>query len=216
MYQMKIQKPILPKTLIQSDDIIEVLQDEDLISGYEINSITLTSDELDKTSISESLLEKVDLTQVETNRFDAVDCIFKSCNFTASRMPDSSWHRILIDSARLVGAQITNSTLRNVYIKNSKLELVNFRFSHFKNVVFEDCVMNDVDFYEGFLKNVEFNNCIINSITFANAKMINVDISKSSIEIITGVNNLRGTTINYDQLMQLAPSLANEAGIKVK
>ena len=93
---------------------------------------------------------------------------------------------------------------------------MNFRFSHLENVYFEDCAIDEVDFYEARLKNVEFVNCTINKVTFAKAKMVNVDISQSVVDGINGIGSLRGVTMGYDQLVQLAPAFASEAGIKIK
>jgi hypothetical protein len=46
--------------------------------------------------------------------------------------------------------------------------------------------------------------------------MTNVDVSQSTIESINGIGSLRGVTMSHDQLMQLAPYFAVEAGIKIK
>jgi len=212
---MKIIRPSLPQLLATPDDVMELFNSEDLISGFHIQETWLTSAELNKKSFSETRLTKVDFTQVNVPKFDVTDCDFKVCNFTASKFPESSWHRVSIDGARCSGLQITNGLLKNVDFRNCKLEMVNFRFSRLENVAFEDCVINDVDFYDAQLKNVEFVNCTINKVTFASARMMSVDISKSSIEGINGVNSLRGVTMSYDQLMQIAPAFALEAGIKI-
>jgi uncharacterized protein YjbI with pentapeptide repeats len=212
---MKIIRPSLPTLLTTPDDIMELFNSEDVITGLRIENTWLTSADLQKKSVSESLLMKVDFTQVTVPKFDVTDCDFRACNFTASKFPESSWHRVSIDGARCSGLQITNGILKNVDFKNCKLEMVNFRFSRLENVAFEDCVINDVDFYDAQLKNVEFVNCTINKVTFASARMISVDISKSNVEGINGINSLRGVTMSYDQLMQLAPAFAAEAGIKI-
>lgn len=213
---MKILPPTLPPSLSEPNDAIELFSTEDAVSGFRIENTWLTSAELEKTSISESILDKVSFAQVHVARFDVMDCQFLNCDFTTSKFPDASWHRVFISGTRCSGLQITKGILKNIYFKNSKLEFANFRFSRLENVVFEDCVLDDVDFYDAHLKNVEFVNCTINKITFAGAKMTNVDISKSTIEDVNGANSLRGVTMSYDQLMQIAPLLASEAGIKIK
>jgi len=212
---MKIIRPSLPQLLTTPDDVMELFNTEDLISGFHIEDTWPTSAELEKKSFSELRLTKVDFTQVTVTKFDVTDCDFKACNFTASKFPESSWHRVSIDGARCSGLQVTNGMLKNVDFKNCKLEMVNFRFSRLENVAFEDCVINDVDFYDAQLKNVEFVNCTINNVTFASARMMSVDISKSAVDGINGINSLRGVTMSYDQLMQLAPAFAVEAGIKI-
>jgi len=213
---MKLIQPSLPSSLLKPDDVMELFNNEDAIVGFHIEDTWLTSSDVEKTSLTECLLSKVDFTQVNVRRFDVPDCDFRACNFTASKFPEGSWHRVSIDGARCSGLQITNGTLKNVDFKNCKLEMVNFRFSHLENVAFENCVIDDVDFYDAKLKNVEFVNCTINKITFASARMMNVDISESTVDGINGIGSLRGVTMSYDQLMQLAPAFAAEAGIKVK
>jgi uncharacterized protein YjbI with pentapeptide repeats len=212
---MKLTNPQLPQMLTVPDDIIELFRDEDTISGVHLENTWLTTADLHKKSFSEARMTRVDFSQVHVARFDVLDCVFDSCNFTTSKFPESSWHRVLVNGARCSGLQMTNGIIRNVRFKNCKLEMVNFRLSRLENVIFEDCVIDDVDFYDAKLKNIEFINCSINEITFASARMVHVDISKSTVEGIRGINSLKGVSISYDQLMQLAPAFATEAGLKV-
>lgn len=77
-------------------------------------------------------------------------------------------------------------------------------------------MISDADFNNATLKNVEFIGCTITGISFSSARMDNVDLSGSYIENVKGVRNLKGATIGDDQLIQLAPLLAAEAGLKIK
>jgi uncharacterized protein YjbI with pentapeptide repeats len=216
LYTMKMLHPSVNTELTKPNDIGKLFDEDGSISEVYVENETLANLKLKKLSISESLISKTDLSQMSLESLDILDCRFIGCNFTASKFPNSGWRIVLIDGARCSGMQVTNSILKNITFKKSKLELVNFRFSNLENVIFEDCILNDVDFYNAKLKNVEFINCMINNITFASAKMVNVDVSKSQIEDIKGMNSLKGITISYDQLMQMAPYFATEAGIKVK
>ena len=213
---MKIFQPILPAALTQPDNLVGFLEAEDSISEVHIKDMILSSSDLEKKSIDGSLFETTDFSEVSTTRLDISDSVLKDCNFTVAEFPESSWLRVAVKSSRCTGLNISRSLLRNVGFTNSKLEFVNFRFSKLENVAFENCVLTDVDFYDAQLKDVEFINCIINSITFAQARMKNVDISESTVEGIKGTSSLKGVTISHDQLLQLAPYFAAEAGIKVK
>jgi uncharacterized protein YjbI with pentapeptide repeats len=213
---MKITRPSFPAPPTKPNDVFELFASEDSIVGVHIEDTWLTSDELGKKSIAESLMTKAVFSELNVTRFDIHDCEFKGCTFTAAKFPESTWNRISISGTRCSGLQITNGIIKNVEFKNSKLEIVNFRFSQLENVYFEGCALDDVDFYEARLKNVEFVNCTINKVTFAKAKMVNVDISQSAVEGINGINSLRGVTMSHDQLLQLAPEFAAEAGIKIK
>lgn len=213
---MKLIKPSVPASLTKRDDVAYLFSTEDSVSGLQIDSEVLSTANLEGKSIAESVIKSTDLSGVTVPRFDISDCVLKDCTLTVTKFPESSWHRVVIDGGRCSGLQLNNSTLKNVDFTNSKLEFANFRFSKLENVVFENCALNDVDFLDAQLKNVEFINCTINSITFAQAKMKNVDISESTIEGIKGINSLKGVTISHEQLIQLSPYFAAEAGIKVK
>jgi len=213
---MKLLQPTLSATREALTDVATFLRRDDSLSEVSVENDSFAALSTKLLNITESSIIKSDFTHTAVEHLDVLDTEFKGCNFTASKFANSSWHVVMIDGARCSGMLVSNSVLKNVTFKNSKLELVNFRFSRFENILFDGCIIDDADFYNATLKNVEFINCTINSITFANARMNAVDISKSQIEGIKGVSSLKGVTISYDQLMQLAPSLASEAGIKVK
>ncbi len=213
---MKRIKPSIPTSLTKPDDFSVLMNTEDTISGAQIDNEVLSASDLEGKSFSESVIKSTDFSGVDAPRFDIGDCLLKDCTFTVAKFPESSWHRVVIDGGRCSGLQLNNSTLKNVDFTHSKLEFVNFRFAKLENVAFENCVLNDVDFIEAQLKDVEFISCTINSITFSRARMKNVDVSESTIEGIKGVDSLKGVTISHEQLMQLSPYFAVEAGIKVK
>ena len=213
---MSIIRPTLPPALRESDDIGLLFDSEDSISGYLISDGLPMNIDHKRVSISDSRIVKTDLSQVTLSRFDVLNTEFIGCSFTASKFPHSSWHTTLIEGARCSGMQVTESVLKNITYRNCKLELANFRFTRLENIIFEDCVLDDVDFYSAQLKNVEFIRCTLNKVTFANARMLKVDISQSTIDGVNGISSLRGVTASYDQIMQLTPMFAAEAGIKIK
>jgi len=213
---MNFIKPTLPPALHASHDIGLLFNNEDSIFGYSIEDGLPMNIDRKRVSISDSRIAKTDLSQITLERFDALNTEFLACNFTASKFPHSSWHVTTIDGARCSGMQLTDSSLKNVTFKNCKLEFVNFRFSKLENVIFEDCMLEDVDFYSTNLRNIEFIHCTLNKVTFAEARVYRVDISQSELNTVNGVASLRGVTANYDQVMQLTPLFAAEAGIKIK
>jgi uncharacterized protein YjbI with pentapeptide repeats len=111
---------------------------------------------------------------------------------------------------------VQNSSFKNVQFTGCKLDIVNFRFTTMENIIFEECMLDDADFYGATLKAVTFRNCTISKITFAAAEMRAVDLSESTIQSIQGIDSLKGTTLSYDQLVQLAPYFAAELGITIK
>lgn len=213
---IKILQPELSaKLTVLSNATTSILRDES-IAEVTIEAVDLSDLSLKQLKLTESLISKCNFSQTKIDKFDILECTFKGCDFTATKFINASWHVALIEATRCSGLQMTDGSIKNVKFINSKLELVNFRFSRLENVVFEDCILDDADFNDAKLKNVEFNNCTIKKISFKGARMLNVDLSSSEIEGIGGAASLKGATISYDQLMQLGPLLAAEAGIKIK
>ncbi|MBI3889635.1 pentapeptide repeat-containing protein, partial [Candidatus Saccharibacteria bacterium] len=133
---MKILKPTLSQELVIVEDITQVFDEDESVSDVHVDTQQLNNFKLKHLSIASSLFSKTDLSGMNVEKLQLLDCEFKSCNFTASSFPNSSWHVIAIDNARCTGMQLTESTIKNVTFKNSKLELMNFRFSNLQNVVF--------------------------------------------------------------------------------
>lgn len=197
-------------------DFAQAILIEDSISNVSISDQDVSEARFPQLNLSDSIVTKIDWTQVAIGRFDVLNCHLNNCDFTASKLSSSSWFVTSVDGARMSGTQITESSFKNVTFSNCKLDLVNFRFSRLHSVVFRDCMISDADFNNATLKNVEFIGCTITGISFSSARMDNVDLSGSYIENVKGVRNLKGATIGDDQLIQLAPLLAAEAGLKIK
>ncbi len=212
---MKILQPRLSNDLASVDDLTTLFTREDDIVEIQSEGQSVAGVQTKNASMRDSLMAKTDFSLAELEKFDVANCVIKGSNLSGCGFSDSSWRTVWVDNSRCSGMQIQDSTLKNIRFSNSKLEIVNFRFAKMENIVFEDCVLDDVDFYGATLKNVEFVNCTISKITFASAKLQNVDLSKSTIDSVQGIASIKGATISYDQLLQLAPYFATEAGVKV-
>lgn len=213
---MKIIHPDVANDLSIAIDINNLLDSEDKIENINIDNADISGRRLKSVIIQESLVNKTSFMDTNIERFEVRDCVFKDCDFTASSLTTSSWHVVEITNTRCTGLQLQNSTLRNVMFKGCKIELVNLRFAKIENIIFQDCMINDIDFYNSTLKNVEFVGCNIENISFSGAKLKNVDLTRSQIFSVKGVSGLKGSTINYEQLIVLAPYFAQEFGIIIK
>ena len=213
---MKIIHPNILNDLAKVVDVDNLLNSEDKIENANLDNIDISGRRLKSVIIQESLVNKTNFMNTNIERFEVSDCTFKDCDFTASSLATSSWHVVEIVNARCTGLQLQNSTLRNVMFKGCKIELVNLRFAKLENIIFQDCMINDIDFYNSTLKNVEFAGCNIENISFSGAKLKNVDLTRSQIISVRGVGGLKGSTINYEQLIILAPYFALEFGIIIK
>jgi uncharacterized protein YjbI with pentapeptide repeats len=57
--------------------------------------------------------------------------------------------------------------------------------------------------------------CDLTGIDFSNARCTNVDLRGARLDGLRGVGSLGGATIGVDQLLGLAPGLANAVGVRI-
>ncbi len=213
---MKLLHPDIPTDLSDVEDVTPLLYTDDKLRGLHIENAAIVNLRLKAMAIEESLIQKTDFSQTHIEKFETKDSRFKDCDMTATSFANSSWHVVEVIGTRCSGIQLQTSKLKNVLFKGCKLELVNFRFSTLENVIFEDCMINDLDFYNATLKNVTFSGSSIEDISFAGAHLKNVDLSDAQIMSVKNTTGLKGATINYEQLMFLAPYFAQEMGLIIK
>jgi uncharacterized protein YjbI with pentapeptide repeats len=119
--------------------------------------------------------------------------------------------------ARLGGVQLHGAVLERVLIRGGKIDYLNLREARLKDVVFEDCVLVEPDFGGARLERVEFVGCAVKGADLSGASLKDVDLrGAATVEITRGVERLSGAVISAAQLMDLAPVLAGEMGIRVE
>lgn len=213
---MKVAAPQLPSTLNTLNDFTnEIRKDETLteihveyadVHGVRLNSLACSEAKITQTIFSQATLERTIFT----------DIIFLKCTFTATKLPEASWQRVLMQQIRASGIQLQNSTIKNVSFEDSKMDLANFRFTKLQDVSFKNCDLTEADFYNATIENVSFENCRLDKVEFSSSTLKNVDLRTSDIAHILGVQDLSGAIIDSIQLMGLAPRLAAEYKIIVK
>jgi uncharacterized protein YjbI with pentapeptide repeats len=149
------------------------------------------------------------------SRFD--DVWMRGVRLVGTNLGQSDWQDAeLVDSA-WSGVEIVSAGLRRVRFEGCKFESVNFRNSSLREVEFADCVLRDVDFAEAALRQVTFPGSTLQRLAVDRARVQDVDLRGArTIDIASGLDALRGATISYGQLMDLAPAFAQAAGILVR
>lgn len=212
---MKISRPTIPARLESIDDLQRITQFEDTIEDSEIIGQSLDQCTLKNLAIANSKTTKTSFAESDIDGFGLKNAVFTDCVMTMANFPDASWHVVEIRNSRCSGIQLDKANLKDVLFKDCKLDLANLRFAKLTNVIFENCVITELDLYNAELKNVAFIGCDMDDVEFSRTTLHNVDLTESQIIKIKGIPYLKGATINSEQLVYLAPYLANEFGIKI-
>jgi len=113
--------------------------------------------------------------------------------------------------------QLHGSVLERVVIRGGKIDYLNMRKARLRDVVFESCVLVEPDLGGARLERVEFVDCVVKGVDLTGATLADVDLrGVAELEIARGVDRLAGAVISSGQLLDLAPVLAAQLGVRVE
>ena len=143
------------------------------------------------------------------------DVWLRGVRLTATELSDSNWIEATIIGSVAAGVVAHGSRLRQVTFRGCKLHGVNFRAATLTEVTFEDCMLREVDFGGATLRRCQFPGSQLHETDFSQVTLDKVDLRGAELGIIITPGALSGATITPVQLAELAPLLAEHAGITV-
>ena len=147
---------------------------------------------------------------------EVVDVTFEDCDVVGVLADGSRLDRVTVTGSRLRGVTWAGGVIRDV-----TLELVNgtdlsCRFSTLRVVTFRDCQLPEADFTEAEFDQVLFERCDLRAAKFDHAKVNKVRIAGCNLAGASGATDLRGASMELDDVLSLGPSLAKEIGITIE
>ena len=175
----------------------------------------LTGNDLTGTSFSECDFSSVTLD----------DAQLRGSRFAESRITDSfapsllaartHWREVLIDNPRWGSAELFEADLKSVHVRGGKIDYLNLRASTITDLLIEDCRITDLDLGGCRGTRIELRNCRLETLDVTRAALADVDIRSTSLRTVTGLEGLRGVTIDEYQLSLFAPLFATHLGVVV-
>lgn len=157
------------------------------------------------------------LDETALGRARFLDSVLTAPRGVGTYLAESTFRDVEVVDARLGGTQLHGAVLERVVVRGGKLDFLNFREARLKDVVFESCVLVEPDFAGARLERVEFVDCALKEADFGGAALKDVDLRGAApLEITRGLDRLAGAVISTGQLLDLAPVLAAELGIRVE
>jgi hypothetical protein len=156
----------------------------------------------------------------------AHDCDFRAAGFADTRFerlnapifkaPRSRFRNVDMDGSRLGSAEFYGASWQSVHISNSKLGFINLRGAELRDVLFTNCTIDELDLGDAKANRVSFVNTTVNNLDLTHSTLQHVDLRALEIRRLSGLEGLKGATVNSFQLGELAPLLARHLGIKVE
>ncbi|MGX1270780.1 pentapeptide repeat-containing protein [Streptomyces phaeoluteigriseus] len=146
-----------------------------------------------------------------------LDSVLTGIRGVGTNLAESTLRDVELVDARLGGTQLHGAVLERVLVRGGKIDYLNLRQARLRDVVFEGCVLVEPDFGGARLERVEFVDCALRSADFTAATLTDTDLrGATELGIAGGLDRLSGAVISSVQLLDLAPVLAAELGIRVE
>jgi uncharacterized protein YjbI with pentapeptide repeats len=146
-----------------------------------------------------------------------LDSVLTGLRGVGTDLSESTLRDVELVDARLGGVQLHGSVLERVVVRGGKIDYLNLRKARLRDVVFEGCVLVEPDFGGARLERVEFVDCAVKGADLTGVTLVDVDLrGAAELDIARGVDRLSGAVISSGQLLDLAPVLAAQLGIRVE
>ncbi len=109
-----------------------------------------------------------------------------------------------IETSRLTGIHLPEAVLRDVTVRYCRVDLASFGLSRLTRVTFEDCILTQTDFLDAQLEAVRFYCCDLKQADFRGARMQRCEFRRSDLTGLQGVENLRGSAMEWPDIVELA------------
>jgi len=145
-----------------------------------------------------------------------LDSVLTGIRGVGTDLAEATLRDVELVDARLGGAQLHGAVLERVLVRGGKIDYLNLRKARLKDVVFEGCVLVEPDFAGARLERVTFADCVLKGADLTAATLVDVDLrGAAELDFAHGVDRLSGAVISHTQLLDLAPVLAAQMGLRV-
>ncbi len=211
---MKLSKPVILDAL--SPGRLSLLRPSSSVQLMSFEAMEMEDLSAPGLDVGESSFKKCGLFKANLKNLRSTDTMLEDCDMSAADLSYGTFSRCEFAKDRLVGINLSNCKFTDVVFSGCKLDMANFRFTKLKRVQFIDCTFLESDFMGSELNEVEFKNCVIDRVIFDQCKPKKLDFRTSEIVQLSGWSSLKSTTIDYAQLVAVAPQIAMELGLLVE
>ncbi len=145
------------------------------IEGCRLTGCTFARSRLDKLTVSDSVLQRCDVANVELSH--------------------GAMTRVEITASRLTGLAAPDAAWRHVLVRDCLADFSSFRFASFTSVEFVDCRLHSADFVGADLTGASFRRCDLTRAEFSQVKAANASFIDCTWDGIRGISSLAGATI---------------------
>lgn len=191
------------------------LRDDDSFAEVELGGVAGAGLRVDGVECVDVVLRDPDLSGAELRDCIFRDAVFASPNLATATIRGGLLTRVLVDGGRLTGLQVVEADVRDCRWRDCGADMATFRHARLEHVTFEGCSMREADFSGMRGAHVRFVDCDLRGASFHHAELTDSELRRCRLDDVEGVEGLRGTALELDELLGLAPTMARALGIAV-
>ncbi|MCQ8833052.1 pentapeptide repeat-containing protein [Streptomyces malaysiensis] len=213
----RVRNPAAPKALPAlrpADMARDGLEDDAMIRGVQYEGTPFVALTAEAVEVEGCTFDSSRFNGTHLVRSQFSDCRFNTCDFAEVGAQDVSLIRCTVDGSRLTGSSWKSGTFRDVRMESCVIAPGLFRHMKLYAVAFIDCKMVGADFQSAEMHNVRFESCDLTGAQWSNCQVDAVRFERCTLVDVGGGASLKGATVQGPGQMELALSLAREAGIR--
>jgi uncharacterized protein YjbI with pentapeptide repeats len=176
----------------------------------------LSGQQLRRRDVSECRFVGCRLTGADLQGARLVDVEFVDCELSGTSLAEAVLTRVELRNCRLSGALLTSAKLRDVNVVECKADFLNMRMTASERVTFERTMLPDADFYGASLQSCRLFDCDLTSVEFSTATFVDTRLHGSDLSSLRGIENVRGVTIDPDQVHDFTLALLAAHNVTVE
>ena len=157
----------------------------------------------------------VDVAELVLEGSRLIDSHLTDADITHLRCADSTWRSVEVLGGRIGAADLDGGVWDSVSVVGTQIGYVNLRDATLTDVDLGDCRIETLDLAGATARRVRLTGCVIDDLVLSRAELDEVDLRGARVGRIEGIENLSGSIISAEQLLDLAPALARAAGVTV-
>jgi uncharacterized protein YjbI with pentapeptide repeats len=194
---------------------IATLGHDAAIGEVELSQAQLPDQRANGVSFDSVRLAGVDLSGSRLEHLSVVNGVLAGCNLANVHGASARLSRASVQTSRLTGMVLSEATLTDVTLRGCRADLASFGFSRLQRVTFEDCLLAQTDFIDARLHSVRFHDCDLSGADFRGAELKDCEFRRCELTEIDGVTSLRGASLEWPAIVELAGTWAAALGIAV-
>lgn len=166
-------------------------------------------------SLIESVWEEASLTEGDLSGLTVAESRLSRLNIPHLQAPRSGWRDVLLEDSRIGVVELYDAVLSGVKLSSGKLDLINLRGAELRDLLIEGCTLGEVDLTQASAHRVALRGTRVETLVLTGLRAQHLDLTGAEIGRIVGLEGLRGAVVTSQQLLELAPALAEHVGLKV-